>query len=603
MSLNNHEKYKLMHNKDWIQTLENKEIDEFSVDYLENQWMLYKDAYTEDPNNEFRMQTSKNRPGDILLRKKNYPYGFKLTATISDIDDTGRQYQASIPNESLRELLDGNCYELKLYDSYGVAFGKVGSDWKSILFKITGKILNSYDEEFVEIRVISIHSVDSLYAFVDAIVYNNIFLTITHSDLTLTVQRYNISSSSDETPATHVIDPSDITDTSTFNDLSGLSYPPIDTRLIPINGTPIDKLGRIWTVEYSESNIFLAYECQVPLERSSVTDVTEGIVLIEADKNTFLNSSTGDFALYVFDTVEDVSKVSRNPLCQAFIPEFDDIRKSFGNSISKNDTELVVGSDREEAVYVYDLGLADTPDIFGAPGSDPILPANGVKIEKDYELESTPIYPIRMQAGELMDFEVFGGTGIVWVKPDGTTETISRPAITLAQDGIIYLIMDSFKDGIKIVANSTAGHIGYLGDVPNIEFGIDLSNTVVSGYFNNGFDATDINIENTQLSQTDLEQCAIVLHEAGNYDGIFNAASGLPTITDVEAIGAINSLRAKGWNILINYEFDDIDPQFNINGTIESGYLSSIQQFNDDLFQIYGETVSGKYESVPSGIY
>ena len=602
MSLTNHEKYKLTHNREWIESLEGCVIDSYSVDFLENQWMLYKEPYTEEGTDEFRLQTSKNKPGKILLRKKNDPFGFKVTAVGADIDSTGRQYQANVSDEDLRKIFNGQCYHLEVYDNYGVAFGLSDSDWISVLFEIKGTILNIYDEEFIDIGVLSKHTVTSLYSFVDSIIYNNVFYTITYAEGVFNTYRFNIADESNVTPTTHSVDFSAVQETSTVNDLTGLSYHPVESRIITINGIPEEKIGRIWSIEYSDDGLFLAYECLVPSSRSSITGVTEGIVLMEMDKDVFLDSTTGTPTLYVFDTIDGVSKLIENPLCQAFIPESTDGRGSFGNSISVKGNDLVVGSDREEAIYIYDLNTTDTPDIFST--DFPTLPTNGTKISKDYTLEQRPIFPIRMNAGT-MDFEVFGGTGIKWAKPDGTFEYTSHPVITLAAPGIIYLIMDSFKDNVTIDAHATTGFAGLLSDVPDTDFGIKYNGMPASGSFNAGTSLTDIDIQNTDLTQADLELCAIVLHEAGNLNGTLDAEDGMPSVTDPEAVGAVNSLIAKGWNITINMPFHPPvapgdpapgEPEFNIIGSIPSGVYCTIESFYEDPFQVFGSIASGAYE-------
>lgn len=597
MSLNNHEKYKLVHNKTWIEGMEGLEVDSFGMDLLENQWMLFKPKYTESSTDANRLQTAKNRPGTVLMRKKNYPFGFMVTSADGySINAEGRRYQASINDTDLRNIFDGNCYHFSLDDTYGVCFGKSGTSWMSILFKVYGNTTNSYDESFTDIRVVSKHTVASLTAFVDTVIYNNNFYTITFASDTFTVQRYDIATDADDADITHELDTSDV-DTTSVDDLSGLSYEAVTSRTITISGSPTETIGRIWTVEYDDDNAFLAYECVVPASRSAVTGVTEGIVLIEVNKDSFLSTSDATLTLYVFDTLDAVSKLSDSSLCQAFIPDFNDEKKSFAKSISKNGSELAVGSDNEEAVYIFDLDTVPTPDIFSTP--QPSLPTNGTKIEKDHALEQEPLFPIRMAPSGTMGFEISGATNVKWITPPcGVLTGTDNPSLYSEDAKVYYLLADSFRSNIAIDAHGgtgTSGYIGLLSDIPDLISRIDVSNTSASGTLNDGFDGTWIDIENTLVNKSQLEANAVVLNEAGNVSGTLYAADGMPEITGPAAVGAINSLIAKLWNVFVNMPFDDDDPMMNFEASIASGVLSSIETLDEDLFQIDGAITTGIY--------
>jgi hypothetical protein len=599
--------YQLYHNREWIQGLESQEIAYFDVDSLENQWMLYKPKYTESATSPNRLKTQKNRVGDILLRKKNQPIGFKLNSdAATDIDGDGRKYQTSIANQTLREVLDGNVYDLKIYSNYGVVFGYDNTEQHySICFEIEGTLLNDADEEFIVLSVVALVSIDSLYNFVDAIIYNGNFFTITYDgNITLTTQKFNISFGIYEGASSSIFAIDSFNATSE-NDLSGLSYTPVSSRIVTINGTPTETIGRIWTTAYSDDKIYLAYECLVPEARSTVTGVTEGIALIQVVLDSFLESSSPTLNYYMYDTLVDLSKYTEEEYCQAFIPDYTDEQQSFGHSITtSDDNRLIVGSPEEDAIYVFDLDLVDTPDLFGTPPTT--LLTNGIKIEKDYALEQEPVFPIRMNPG-LMDFEIFGDVDILWMFPDGTTPSgslvsgnlslDSHPALTLTDPGTVYLFCNNFLNGdVTINANNTSGFIGSLNDIPNLDFGIDVSNTQASGHFGTDFQATEINIENTNVNQNDLEMSAAVLDAAENVSGTLTAKDGLPDIISDYAIAAINALKAKAWNVEVNMPFNDIDPSFLFTAAPVSGAFDVFQDFEEDTFGIDSYPVSGAFE-------
>lgn len=543
--------YQLYHNKSWIEGLENQEIAYFNVDSLENQWCLYKPKYTTTSTDANRFQTQKNRKGDILLRNKNKPIGFKLCAQDdTDLDGTARKYQAYVNNETLRNILDGNVYDLKIYDSYGTVFGEdaVGN-YYAICFSIDNNTLNDSDEEFVTITVVSSTRVTSLYNYVDCLIYNDNFYLITFSETsTLTISKYNIIFNIREGSVSTMFATDQFTTTSE-NDLSGLSYTPITSRIISINGVLTETIGRIWTTSYSDNNIYLAYECNVPTARSAVTGVTEGIGLISSLMDAFLELNSADLNYYMYDTIEDVAKISDVEYCQAFIPDYTDVRKSFGHSIDIDGTNLIVGSPLEDAFYVFDLEETLTPDLFGS--STTTLSTNGVKFDKDIELELNPVFPIRMYGN--MDFEIFGDVDILWRYPDGSLSSSPHATGYLGSTDTYYLFCSNFLNGdVTIKANNTTGFIGSLNDVPNLMYGLDLSNTMASGHLGVNFQGTDINIENTNVSKSDLEYTLIVLDNAGNVSGSITASNGLPTITSPDAIIAVNSLISKGWNVSVN---------------------------------------------------
>lgn len=594
--------YQLYTNKSWIEGLEGQEIAYFDVDSLENHWVLYKPRYTTVSTDANRLQTQKNRSGDILLRKKNKPIGFKLnSSTETDIDGAGRKYQAQVQNQILREILDGNVYDLKLYGNLGTVFGKDNSgDFYSICFEIGTPILNDLDEEFITLTVVNSDAVDSLYAFVDNLIYNNNFYTITFDGATtLTTQKFNISFGISEGSNVSTFSTSSYNDTSE-NDLSGLSYLPVSSRLITINGTPTEKIGRIWTTSYSDTNIFLAYECSVPAARSSVTGVTEGVGLLVATLDGFLESTNTDISYYMYDTLEDLPKVADTEYCQCFIPDYTDEQQSFGHSITVDGTNLIVGSPEEDAIYVFDLSLTTTPDLFGSPPTT--LPTNGVKIGKDYSLEQTPVFPVRLTG--FMDFEIFGNVDILWRYPDGTLSPNAHATGYISGVDTYYLFCENFLNGdVTIKANNTTGFIGSLNDIPNLSFGLDVSNTMASGHFGDDFQATNINIENTNVSQADLELNVQVLDAAGNVSGTLYAFDGLPQIIGNDAIAAVNSLKAKAWNMQVNMPFDDIDPAFNIDAVPNAGTIDVFTVIDEDYHFIDCAPASGAIEYiVPSQI-
>jgi len=594
--------YQLYYNKAWIENLDGQEIAYFDTDSLENQWMLYKPKYTDSATSSDRLKTQKNRIGDILLRKKNKPIGFKLnSSTETDVDGEGRKYQAQVLNATLGEVLDGNVYDLKLYGNYGTVFGKddVGTFY-AFCFKISGVFLNLDDEEFVTLTVVTSVQVDDLYNFVDCIISNNNFFVITHNGATiLTTSKYNIPFGIDEGSEETIFSTSSF-DATSENDLLGLSYTQVSSRVVTINSIPTETIGRIWTTSYSDDKLFLAYECNVPTVRSDVTGVTEGIALIEVVLDVFLESGDSTLTYYMYDTLTDLPKVADEEYCQAFIPDYLDERQSFGHSITTADGKLVVGSPEEDAIYVFPLDETVTPDLFGAETTT--LPSNGVKILKDFSLEQAPVFPIRMQG--VMDFEIFGDVDIIWANPDGSTQTGSQATGFLGSVDTFYLFCDNFLNGdVTINANLTSGFIGSLNDIPNLSFGLDVSNTMASGHFGDDFQATQINIENTDVSQGDLDLSLMVLDDAGNVSGTIYAASGLPDIISDNGIGAVNALRAKDWNVDVNMSYDDIDPSFVFEVEAVGGSLDPIAEIGDDFFSVSAVPTDGDIEwIVPDNI-
>lgn len=593
--------YQLYHNKAWIESLDGQEIAHFDVDVLENNWVLYKPKYTTSATSSDRFKTQKNRKGDVLLRKKNKPIGFKLVDTNeTDISGTGRKYQANVANATLRQILDGNVYDLKLYGNYGVAFGSNSSgDFYAMCFEIEGTIKNDVDEEFVSIKVVHSQAIDSLYAYVDAIIYNGNFYVITYDGtITLTTTKFNISFGVNEGSVSRSFSIDSFNDTSE-NDLSNLSYTPVSSRIVTINGTPTETIGRIWTTTYSDSTIYLAYECSVPSARSIVTGVTEGVAIMTLALDTFLESSTGDLTYYVYDNLEDLPKVTDSPFCQCFIPDYLDEQQSFGHSITLDGDNLIVGSPEEDAFYVFDMSLQTTPDLFGSPPTT--LPSNGTKIEKDFSLEQTPVFPVKMSG--IMDFEIFGDVDILWYYPDGSVSTNAQASGFLSSVDTYYLFCDNFLNGdVKIVAGNTTGFIGSLNDIPNMSYYIDVSNTMASGHLGDNFQATYLDLENTNINQSDLETSAIVLDDAGNVSGTLTAKEGLPNITSMSGVAAINALLAKGWNVSVNMPFNDSDPELNIYGNPVSGSIDVFESLSLDPFEIYAYPVSGYFQVVPSGV-
>ena len=365
--------------------------------------------------------------------------------------------------------------------------------------------------------------------------------------------------------------------------------------MININGTPTEKIGRIWTTSYSDNNIYLAYECSVPAVRSAITGVTEGIGLIVASLDGFLESSSATLTYYMYDTIEDLPKVADTEYCQCFIPDYTDEQQSFGHSISIAGTNLIVGSPEEDAIYVFDLGLTSTPDIFGSPTTT--LPTNGIKITKDYSLEQNPVFPVRLTG--IMDFEIFGDVDILWRYPNGAISTGAHATGYISGVDTYYLFCSNFLNGdVTIKANGTTGFIGSLNDIPNMSYAIDISNTMASGHFGSNFQATNINIENTNVSQTDLEISAMVLDAAGNVSGTLAAKTGLPDIISDDGIAAINALKAKDWNVSVNMPFNDIDPSFVIAGVPIDGSIDVFQPISEDSFSIGAVPTSGAIEYI-----
>lgn len=589
--------YQLFHNKTWIEGLEGQEIAYYDVDNLENHWCLYKPKYTTAANDSNRLQTQKNRKGDLLVRKKNRPIGFKLCdATETDIDATGAKYQAQVTNQTLREVLDGNIYEFKLYGNYGVVFGvDLSGDFYSICFQVDGFVRNSNDEEFISLSVVSTNAVSSLYNFVDCLIYNNNFYTIEFDGSSqLTTTKFNISFGVSEGSKVYTFSTTSFNATSE-NDLTSLEYTPVASRIITISATPTETIGRIWTTTYSDSEICLAYECDVPTARSSVTGVTEGIALLKMSIDSFLETTTGTFEYYVYDNLVDISKVADLEYCQCFIPDYTDEQQSFGHSLTIDGDNLIVGSPEEDAVYVFDLTDTDTPDLFGSPPTT--LPTNGIKLQKDYSLEHTPVFPVRLTG--YMNFEIFGDVDILWRYPDGTMSTGALATGYVSGVDTYYLFCDNFLNGdVRIHAGNTTGYLGDLNDIPNLSFEVDVSNTMASGHFGNDFQATSINIENTNVSQADLEASAIVLDEAGNVSGTLTAKQGLPNIVSPDGVAAINALKAKAWNVSVNMPFDDIDPAFTIAGAPVSGTIDTFSVLSEDPLGIYGVPTSGAIEYI-----
>jgi len=297
----------------------------------------------------------------------------------------------------------------------------------------------------------------------------------------------------------------------------------------------------------------------------------------------------------MYDTVEDLSKVQDEEYCQAFIPDYDDEQQSFGHSIDKDGTKLIVGSPEEDAVYVFDLTETDTPDLFGS--SPTTLPTNGIKIDKDYALEQTPVFPVRMQG--IMDFEIFGDVDILWRYPDGSTSVYAQASGYLSAVDTYYLFCENFLNGdITINANATSGFVGSLNDIPNLSFAIDVSDTMASGRFGTDFQATWIDIQNTNVIQPDLDASVRVLDYAGNVSGTLYAKDGLPDIITAEGIAAVNALRAKAWNVDVNMVFDDIDPAFSIAAAPTAGTVDAFSVNDEDPFQIAGTPVSGAIEYI-----
>ncbi len=98
---------------------------------------------------------------------------------------------------------------------------------------------------------------------------------------------------------------------------------------------------------------------------------------------------------------------------------------------------------------------------------------------------------------------------------------------------------------------------GDLSSLPPVTYLLSLGNcSTVTGILPTTVTAYKIYLDRTGLSKADLEQSLINVDSmAGSpapSGAIFDANSGMPTITDPSAIAAVNSLRTKGWTVSVN---------------------------------------------------
>jgi hypothetical protein len=90
--------------------------------------------------------------------------------------------------------------------------------------------------------------------------------------------------------------------------------------------------------------------------------------------------------------------------------------------------------------------------------------------------DSDKLFRIKHGAG-LLDFSVIGGTGLLWVFPDGTTSTASLPAKTVTA-GETLLYCDNWSAAtLRLNDSSTnANYLGDLSDLPALANYLSLTN-------------------------------------------------------------------------------------------------------------------------------
>jgi type IV pilus assembly protein PilA len=201
---------------------------------------------------------------------------------------------------------------------------------------------------------------------------------------------------------------------------------------------------------------------------------------------------------------------------------------------------------------------------------------------------------IRMNTG-LMDFSVTGADNLKWYFPDGTTSTLERPAVTLTAPGVVYAICDDWsKNTIAVNDNATNGnYIGDLSDLSSLTHFVICDNCYnITGdisflrnitYYANFYGCTNLTgdisalnnltffarfnycvnltgvltptstlkyayLSSFGISTPDLNQSIINLNNVTEINnGILDIRGLIRTnISD----DAINSLIAKGWNVL-----------------------------------------------------
>jgi len=103
-------------------------------------------------------------------------------------------------------------------------------------------------------------------------------------------------------------------------------------------------------------------------------------------------------------------------------------------------------------------------------------------VKKEWKATNQEVFPIRMKAG-LMDFSITNTPNLKWYFPDGSTSTLERPGVTLAEDGIVYAVGD-WNSSSEIRNNDTdANYVGELIDIPwNLTFLANFYNcTLLTG--------------------------------------------------------------------------------------------------------------------------
>ena len=93
---------------------------------------------------------------------------------------------------------------------------------------------------------------------------------------------------------------------------------------------------------------------------------------------------------------------------------------------------------------------------------------------------------------------------------------------------------------------------GSLADLPALTYSLRLTNcSLVTGILPATVTATNIYLNSTGLSKTDLEQSIINIESNGSSNGTFEADTGMPTIDNATAIAAVASLRGRGWTVTL----------------------------------------------------
>ena len=149
---NNDYYVKLHNNLNRIKQLQLFTIDQYYVDFIGNQWFLYKPRYenflkTDDSEVDFEnikngieIKNNKNNYGEIWLRLKNYPFAYPL------IYNT----KCRIKDRLWRNLLNGEILKINIYENLGCIYYYESGLYNLLLFKIEQEYLKT--EERVEIK-------------------------------------------------------------------------------------------------------------------------------------------------------------------------------------------------------------------------------------------------------------------------------------------------------------------------------------------------------------------------------------------------------------------------------------------------------------------